>query len=49
MAPTKEELKMKDREDQLKKEAEAAELVRKRKLETEAVRKEVKEHRKAID
>ena len=49
MAPTKEELKMKEREDQLKKEAEAAELARKRKLETEAVRKEINEHRQAID
>jgi hypothetical protein len=49
MAPTKEELKMKEREDQLKREAEAAELARKRKLETEAVRKEINEHRQAID
>lgn len=49
MAPTKEELKMKEREDQLKKEAETAELAKRRKLETEAVRKEVGEHRKAID
>ena len=49
MAPTKEELKMKEREDQLKREADAAEVARKRKLETEAVRKEVSEHRQAID
>ena len=40
---------MKEREDQLKKEAETAELAKRRKLETEAVRKEVGEHRKAID
>lgn len=49
MAPTKEELKMKEREDQLKREAEAAELAKKQKMETEAVRREVNEHRQAID
>ena len=40
---------MKEREEQLKRDADAAEMVKKRKLEAEAVRKEVNEHRKAID
>ena len=40
---------MKEREEQLKREAEAAEAARRQKMETEAVRREVNEHRVAID
>jgi len=47
--PTKEELKMKEREDFLKREVEAAEAARKQKEEAEKVRKEVSEYRRAID
>lgn len=47
--PSKEEMKMKEREDFLKREAEAVEAARKQKEEAEKVRKEVSEYRKAID
>ncbi len=48
-APTKEELKMKEREDFLRREAEQAEMARKQREETEKVRKEVYQYRKSID
>lgn len=49
MPPTKEELKIKEREDEVRKIKEQEELAKRQKEETEQVRKEVFEYRKAID
>ena len=46
---TKEEIKMKEREDQLKREAELKEIEKKQREETDKVRKEVVEYRRAIE
>jgi EF-hand domain pair len=49
MPPTKEELKIKEREEEIKKLKEMEEAAKKQREETEQVRKEVFEYRRAID